>query len=101
MSRTLPSPPTQTLQTLTEILLTSELETSVINLNSDGFLNFLNSLTDDLQYTIEYPSQFGTFPSTYMAIHIHPDYSTSVLGAERNFDSVRTGIRLILVRFRI
>ena len=23
--------------------------------HADGFLNYLNSLTDDLQYTIEYP----------------------------------------------
>ena len=28
--------------------------------HADGFLNFLNSLTDDLQYAIEYPSRDGS-----------------------------------------
>ena len=28
--------------------------------HADGFLNYLNSLSDDLQYTIEYPSQCAT-----------------------------------------
>ena len=36
----------------------------------------LNSLTDDLQYTIEYPSYDGSLP--YMDILIHADKSTSV-----------------------
>ena len=36
----------------------------------------LNSLTDDLQYTIEYPSHDGSLP--YMDILIHADKSTSV-----------------------
>ena len=43
---------------------------------SDGFLNYLNSLTDDLQYTIEYPSHDGSLP--YIDILIHADKSTSV-----------------------
>ena len=34
--------------------------------HADGFLNYLNSLTDDLQYTIEYPSHDGSLP--YMDI---------------------------------
>ena len=44
--------------------------------HADGFLNYLNSLTDDLQYTIEYPSHDGSLP--YMDILIHADKSTSV-----------------------
>ena len=40
----------------------------------DGFLNFLNSITDDLQYTIECPSQDRILP--YMDILIHADKST-------------------------
>ena len=37
----------------------------------DGVINFLNSLSDDLQYTIEYPSEHGTLP--YMDIgYPHP-----------------------------
>ena len=36
--------------------------------HADGFLNYLNSLTDDLQYTIEYPSHDGSLP--YMDILI-------------------------------
>ena len=44
--------------------------------HADGFLNYLNSLTDDLQYTIEYPSHDGYLP--YMNILIHADKSTSV-----------------------
>ena len=42
--------------------------------HTDGFLNYLNSLTDDLQYTIEYPSHDGCLP--YMDILIHADKST-------------------------
>ena len=39
--------------------------------HADGFLNYLNSLTDDLQYTIEYPSHDGSLP--YMDIlNPHP-----------------------------
>ena len=44
--------------------------------HADGFLNYLNSLTDDLQYTIEYPLHDGSLP--YMDILIHADKSTSV-----------------------
>ena len=44
--------------------------------HADGFLNYLNSLTDDLQYTIEYPSHDGSL--SYMDILIHADKSTSV-----------------------
>ena len=44
--------------------------------HADGFLNYLNSLTDDLQYTIEYPSHDKSLP--YMDILIHADKSTSV-----------------------
>ena len=44
--------------------------------HAGGFLNYLNSLTDDLQYTIEYPSHDGSLP--YMDILIHADKSTSV-----------------------
>ena len=44
--------------------------------HADGFLKYLNSLTDDLQYTIEYPSHDGSLP--YMDILIDADKSTSV-----------------------
>ena len=44
--------------------------------HTDGFLNYLNSLTDDLQYTIEYPLHDESLP--YMDILIHVDKSTSV-----------------------
>ena len=37
--------------------------------HADGFLNYLNSLTDDLQYTIEYPSHDG---SLFSSLHGHP-----------------------------
>ena len=46
------------------------------NSHADGFLNYLNSLTDDLHYTIEYPSHDGFLP--YMDILIHADKFTSV-----------------------
>ena len=58
MSRTLPLPSTKTLPT------------------RGWILNYLNSLTDDLQYTIAYPSHDGSLP--YMDILIHADKSTSV-----------------------
>ena len=41
--------------------------------HADGFLNYLNSITDDLKYTIEYPSHDGFLP--YMDILIHVDKS--------------------------
>ena len=78
MSRTLPSPPTQTLPTPTDTLETTDLETFVINHTrmDIGFLNFFNSLTDDLQYTIEYPSNDGSLP--YIDILVNADKSTYV-----------------------
>ena len=42
--------------------------------HADGFLNYLNSLTDDLQYTIEYPSLmdlFLTWTSSYTPTNPH------------------------------
>ena len=44
--------------------------------HADGFLNFFNSLTDDLQYTIEYPSNDGSLP--YIDILVNADKSTYV-----------------------
>ena len=44
--------------------------------HADGLLNYLNSLTDNLQYTIENPLHDGSLP--YMEILIHADKSTSV-----------------------
>ena len=46
--------------------------------HADGFLNYLNSFTDDLRYTKEFecPSHDGYLP--YMDILIHADKSTSV-----------------------
>ena len=44
--------------------------------HADGFLSHLNSLTEDLIYTIEHPSANGHLP--FMDIYIHPDKSTSV-----------------------
>ena len=44
--------------------------------HTDVFLNYLNSLTDDLQYVIEYPSHDGSL--TYMDILLHADKYTSV-----------------------
>ena len=44
--------------------------------HADSFQNHLNSLTDDLTYTIEHPSSDGTLP--FMDVLIHPDKSTSV-----------------------
>ena len=43
--------------------------------HADGLLNYLYSLTDDLQYTKEYPSHDGSLP--YMDILIHADELTS------------------------
>ena len=96
MSRPLPSPPSQTLttytdphhlhrpspptQTLTTYTYPHFVDDGVGDFNdippTDGFLKFLNSLTDDLQFTIEYPSEDGALP--YMDILIHADKSTSV-----------------------
>ena len=54
MSRTLPSPP---IQRPTYIhFVDDRIGDFRDKSHADGFLNYLNSLTDDLQYTIEYPS---------------------------------------------
>ena len=79
MSRTLHSPPTKTLPIPTDILLMTELETFVMNHTQ---MDSSTSLTDDLQYTIEYPSHDGSLP--YMNILIHADKSTSVYRKPRN-----------------
>ena len=44
--------------------------------HADSFLAHINSLTPDLQYTIEHPSSDGTLP--FLDVLIHPDKSTSV-----------------------
>ena len=75
MSRTLPSPPTKTHTTPTDTLLTTEWESFRDKSHADGFLNCLNSLTDDLQYTLQ-SSHDGSLP--YMEILIHADTSMSV-----------------------
>ena len=79
MSRTLHSPPTKTLPIPTDILLMTELETFVMNHTQ---MDSSTSLTDDLQYTIEYPSHDGSLP--YINILIHADKSTSVYRKPRN-----------------
>ena len=73
MSRTLPSPknPPNTYRHFVDDGIGNLRDKS----HADGFLNFLNSLTDDLQYTIEYPSEDGNL--SYMDILMHPDKYTS------------------------
>ena len=44
--------------------------------HADKFLQHINSLTEDLQYTIEYPSDDGSIP--FLDVLIHPDRSTSI-----------------------
>ena len=44
--------------------------------HADTFLTFINSLTQDLTFTIEHPSPDGTIP--FLDVLIHPDKSTSV-----------------------
>ena len=70
--------------------LTTALTTYTYPLNTcihfvdDGigdFLNFLNSLTNDLQYTIEYPSEDGSL--LYMDILIHSDHTYKVTSVYR------------------
>ena len=75
MSRTLPSPPTKTLLN-TYRHCRHGIRDFPDKSHADGFLNYINSLTDDLQYTIEYPSHDGSLP--YMDILINADKSTSV-----------------------
>ena len=44
--------------------------------HAESFLEHLNSLSDDLVYTIEHPALDGTLP--FLDILLHPDLSTSV-----------------------
>ena len=44
--------------------------------HAEAFLTHINSLTEDLIYTIEHPSSDGTLP--FFDVLIHPDKSTSV-----------------------
>ena len=44
--------------------------------DADKFLQHIKSLTEDLQYTIEYPSDDGSIP--FLDVLIHPDRSTSI-----------------------
>ncbi|XP_063682646.1 uncharacterized protein LOC134817434 [Bolinopsis microptera] len=44
--------------------------------HAESFLTFLNSLTEDLNFTQEHPSTDGTIP--FLDVLIHPDKSTSV-----------------------
>ena len=53
--------------------------------HADGFLNYLNSLTDNLQYTIEYPSHDGSL--LYMDILVHVDKFTSVYRKPTHYNS--------------
>jgi hypothetical protein len=43
---------------------------------ADTFLTFINSLTQDLTFTIEHPTLDGTIP--FLDVLIHPDKSTSI-----------------------
>ena len=64
--------------------------------HTDGFLNYLNSLTDDLQYTIEYPSHDGSL--LYMDILIHADKSTYVYRKPTYTNLATIPVPLILQR---
>ena len=44
--------------------------------HANNFLQHINSLTEDLQYTIEHPSSDGSIP--FLDVLIHPDRSTSI-----------------------
>ena len=44
--------------------------------HADSFLSFINSLSPDLNYTLEHPSPDGSIP--FLDILIHPDKSTSI-----------------------
>ena len=57
MSRTQLSPPTQSLPTPDDGIGDFRDQSHAV-----GFLNFFNFLTEDLQYTIEYPSNGGSLP---------------------------------------
>ena len=44
--------------------------------HAETFLIYLNSLSEDLEYTIEHPAEDGTIP--YLDVLIHPDHTTSI-----------------------
>ncbi|KAL5269541.1 hypothetical protein ACHWQZ_G003139 [Mnemiopsis leidyi] len=44
--------------------------------HAETYLTFLNSLTEDLNFTMEHPSTDGSLP--FLDVYIHPDKSTSV-----------------------
>ena len=44
--------------------------------HANNFLQHINSVTEDLQYTIEHPSSDGSIP--FLDVLIHPDRSTSI-----------------------
>ena len=44
--------------------------------HAESYLTFLNSLTEDLSFTMEHPSPDGSLP--FLDVLIHPDKSTSV-----------------------
>ena len=53
--------------------------------HAESFLEHLNSLSDDLVYTIEHPALDGTLP--FLDILLHPDLSTSVYRKPTHTDS--------------
>ena len=53
--------------------------------HAESFLEHLNSLSDDLVYTIEHPALDGTLP--FLDILLHPDVSTSVYRKPTHTDS--------------
>ena len=53
--------------------------------HAESFLEHLNSLSDDLVYTIEHPALDGTLP--FLDILLHPDLSTSVYRKPTHRDS--------------
>ena len=53
--------------------------------HAESFLEHLNSLSDDLVYTIEHPALDGTLP--FLDILLHPDFSTSVYRKPTHTDS--------------
>ena len=44
--------------------------------HAETYLLFINSLSSDLQYTLEHPADDGSLP--FLDVLIHPDKSTSV-----------------------
>ena len=53
--------------------------------HAESFLAHLNSLSDDLVYTVEHPAIDGTLP--FLDILLHPDLSTSVYRKPTHTDS--------------